>query len=65
MSTRTQQFVNEAVTAAPAGSITAMHLFGVTLQDWVLLLSGALIILQVFFLIRREVYKPWKEKRGN
>jgi hypothetical protein len=65
MSTRTQQYVNEVVMAAPAGSVTAMHWLGIALQDWVLMLSGLLIILQVFFLIRREVYKPWKDKRGN
>lgn len=54
----------EAVKAAPPVSIVGLQLAGITLNEWVLLGSMFLIVLQVIFLLRKEVYLPWKAKRG-
>jgi hypothetical protein len=65
MSNRTQEYINHGVQAIPPTTVQAMSFMGIQLNDWVLILSGALIVLQLIFLLRKEVYRPWKEKRDR
>ena len=52
----------EAVKAAPAVTTGGLILFGVPLSDWVLMGSALLIVLQIIFLVRDKIWKPWKDK---
>lgn len=54
--------VMEAAKAAPPASIIGLTLIGVSLDQWVLVGSGLLIALQIFFLIREKVYIPWRDR---
>ena len=53
----------EAAKALPPISASALILFGFTLNEWVLFGSALLIFLQLVFLLRDKLYKPWKDKR--
>ena len=52
----------EAVKATPAVTTSGLILFGYPLSDWVLIGSAILITLQIIFLIRDKLWKPWKER---
>jgi ABC-type nitrate/sulfonate/bicarbonate transport system permease component len=53
----------EAAKATPPISVIGMSVFGVSLSEWAIIGSVTLIALQIFFLLRKEVYLPWKAKR--
>lgn len=55
----------EAAKATPPVGVVAAHFYGLNMNDLVLYGSGLLIALQIFFLLKKEVYLPWKEKRKN
>jgi len=55
--------VLEAVKATPPVSIIGLTFLGVSLSEWAIVGSVTLIALQIFFLLRKEVYLPWKAKR--
>lgn len=55
----------EAAKALPPISASALILFGFTLNEWVLFGSALLIFLQLVFLLRDKLYKPWKDKRDG
>lgn len=53
----------ELLKATPPTSIVSLKLAGITLSDWVFLLGAALMILQLYFLLRD---KWWRQrKRGK
>lgn len=57
------EVVVELLKAAPPTSIVSLKLAGITLSDWVFLLGAALMILQLYFLLRD---KWWRQrKRGK
>lgn len=53
----------EAVKATPPGGVIVTHLLGINLNDAILYGSALLIVLQLFFLLRKEVYLPWKNRK--
>lgn len=55
----------EAAKAVPPVGVAGAFLFGIPLSDVVLYASGLLIALQIFFLLRKEVYLPWKNKKTS
>ncbi len=55
----------EAAKAMPPVATGGLILFGFTLNEWVLLGSGLLIALQIFFLLREKVYLPWRASNGR
>ena len=55
----------EAVKAIPPVASAGLILFGFTLNEWVLFGSALLIFLQLVFLLRDKLYKPWKDKRDG
>lgn len=65
MTNRTIEPIIEAVKATPPVSVIGLTVLGVSLSEWAVIGSVVLIGLQIFFLLRREVYLPWKAKRGT
>lgn len=57
--------VMEVAKAAPSVSIIGLTLLGIPLDQWVLIGSGSLIALQIFFLLREKVYLPWRTKHDK
>ena len=55
----------EAAKALPPSGILAVHAVGIDMNTLVLYGSGLLIALQIFFLIRKEVYIPWKNRKAQ
>lgn len=55
----------EAVKASPPLTVVGLTIYGVSLQDWVLLITLAYTLLQIFFLIRDKVFRPYKEKQDG
>jgi len=55
----------EAAKATPPASVIGLTFFGVSLNEWAVIGSVLLISLQIFFLLRKEVYLPWKAKRNG
>ena len=47
----------EAVKAAPPVTVVGMTLGGVSLQEWVLILTAVYTVLQIAFLIRDKVLR--------
>lgn len=47
----------EAVKAAPPVTVVGMTLGGVSLQEWVLILTAVYTVLQIGFLIRDKVFR--------
>ena len=53
----------EVAKALPPASIVGLQWLGVSLNEWVLLGSGLLILLQIFFLLRDKLWLTRKAKR--
>ena len=53
----------EVAKALPPASIVGLQWLGVSLNEWVLLGSGLLILLQIFFLLRDKLWLTRKTKR--
>lgn len=54
----------EVAKALPPASIVGLQWLGVSLNEWVLLGSGLLILLQIFFLLRDKLWLNRKAKRN-
>jgi len=61
----TAQDVGEqaARAATPAAVAGVTHFLGVSLSDWVLILTIIYTLVQLFVLIKDRVYKPWRINR--
>lgn len=55
----------EAVKAAPPVTVVGLSLAGVSLQDWVLIITLIYTVLSLIFLIRDKIYRPWKDKSNG
>ena len=55
----------EAAKAAPPLTVVSLSLAGVSLQDWVLIITLIYTVLSLIFLIRDKLYRPWKERYGR
>jgi len=60
-----QDLTVEYIRLGPPAAVTGLSLWGVSLQDWVLVVALIYTVLSVIFLIRDKVYRPWKEKRDG
>lgn len=48
---------------SPSAGVGGATLFGIPLPDVVLIATLIYTCLQIVFLVRDKVYRPWKEKR--
>ena len=55
----------EAAKTAPPLTVVGLSLAGVSLQDWVLIITLIYTALSLIFLIRDKLYRPWKEHYGR
>lgn len=54
----------ETLKATPPLAASSLILAGIDLQSWVLIVSLIWGLLNLFFMLKREVYQPWKDKRN-
>jgi disulfide bond formation protein DsbB len=64
MSTKTELAV-EAVRISPPVAVTGLSLYGISLQDWVLVATLVYTVVSLVFLIRDKIYIPWKVRNGS
>jgi hypothetical protein len=56
------EYVNHPISMAPPAGFLAWKLAGLTLNEWVVVGSAILIVLQLYVVLRDKFYRPWKEK---
>lgn len=59
------EYVNHPISMVPPGAVIALKVFGLTLNEWVAVGSGVLIVLQLYVLLRDKFYRPWKERNDR
>lgn len=52
-----------AVKASPPAGVAGITFLGVSLPDWVLILTLVYTVLALFALVRDKYLKPWRDKR--
>jgi hypothetical protein len=60
-----QDLTIESVRLGPPAAVAGLSLWGVSLQDWVLVITLVYTIFSLFFLLRDKLYRPWKERRNG
>ncbi|WPC03472.1 hypothetical protein SBP02_11820 [Pseudomonas benzenivorans] len=61
-----QDFTVEAIKSAPPVTVSAAMLMGISVQDWAVILTVIYLVLQIFFLLKRELTaKKKKEKESG
>ena len=60
-----QDTLAEASKAAPPVTVGGLSLVGVPLSDWLIIATLMYTVLQIVFLIRDKLYRPWKDKNGR
>lgn len=60
-----QDTLAEASKAAPPVTVGGLSLVGVPLSDWLIIATLVYTVLQIVFLIRDKLYRPWKDKNGR
>jgi len=60
-----QDLTVESIRLGPPAAVAGLSLWGVSLQDWVLVVTLIYTGLSAILLIRDKVYRPWKEKRNG
>ncbi|WP_374415270.1 hypothetical protein [Ectopseudomonas oleovorans] len=61
-----QDITVEAVKSAPPVTVSAAMLMGISVQDWAVILTVIYLVLQIFFLLKRELTaKKKKEKESG
>lgn len=61
----TQDILTGASKAAPPVTVGGLTLVGVPLSDWLIIATLVYTVLQIVFLVRDKLYRPWKEKNGS
>lgn len=56
-----QSATAEAAKSAPPVAITGAMIAGISISDWVAILTGIYVLLQIGFLLRRELRKRREE----
>lgn len=64
MTTKTE-LATEAARISPPVAVTGLSLYGVSLQDWVLVVTLVYTVASLVFLIRDKLYIPWRIKNGS
>lgn len=54
-----------ALKAAPPAGVGGLTILGVSLPDWILILTLIYTVLGLIALIRDKYIKPWRESRGR
>ena len=57
--------VTEAVKAAPPITVGGLTLWGVSLSEWVLILTAIYTVLQIYFLLRDKLGQKHRKKDGS
>ena len=57
--------VSEAVKAAPPLTVGGLTLWGVSLSEWVLILTAIYTLLQIYFLLRDKLGQKHRRKDGS
>ena len=57
--------VTEAVKAAPPVTVGGLTMCGVSLSEWVLILTAIYTVLQIYFLLRDKMGKKQRKKDGS
>ena len=58
-----KQEVSDAVSAAPPITVAGLTLWGITLQDWVYLLTAIYTVMLITQHVWVKWVKPWREAR--
>jgi len=56
---------NEALRLSPPVTIAGLSLAGISLQDWVLIVTLIYTAASLFFLLRDKLYRPWRERNAR
>ena len=64
MNNNQHDIIVETTRLAPPVAVTGLSIAGVSLQEWVLVITLIYTVLSLFFLIRDKVYIPWKVRRN-
>ena len=57
--------VTEAVKAAPPITVGGLTMWGVSLSEWVLILTAIYTVLQIYFLLRDKLGQKHRKKDGS
>ena len=57
--------VTEAVKAAPPLTVGGLTMGGVSLSEWVLILTAIYTVLQIYFLLRDKLGQKHRKKDGS
>ena len=57
--------VTEAVKAAPPLTVGGLTMWGVSLSEWVLILTAIYTVLQIYFLLRDKLGQEHRKKDGS
>lgn len=65
MSQHQHEILVESAKLSPPVAVTGLSLWGISLQDWVLVATLIYTLASLFFLFRDKVWKPWKERHAR
>ena len=57
--------VTEAIKAAPPITVGGLTIWGVSLSEWVLILTAIYTVLQIYFLLRDKLGQKHRKKDGS
>lgn len=57
--------VTEAIKAAPPITVGGLTMWGVSLSEWVLILTAVYTLLQIYFLLRDKLGQKHRKKDGS
>jgi hypothetical protein len=60
-----KEVLHEAVKATPPVGVSTLVLYGISLSDWTLILTGTYTVLMIYFLVRDKAVRPWLAKRAQ
>lgn len=60
---QTHHAATEAVKVSPPLTVAGLTLFGVSLSEWVLVLTLLYTALQIMFLLRDKLWRPYCERK--
>lgn len=55
----------EALKATPPAAVSGMALWGISLEDWVFILTAIYLILQMIFLLRDKLWARKRKDNGS
>lgn len=59
------EIVTEGLKALPTVTVGGLTLFGVVLSDWVMILTIAYTLAQLYFLLRDKWWRQRKDRNGR